>query len=115
QQRRLSREVQVPATFPSPPLARRAALSPCGIKCGRPVDAPGKQPDQMCAPEQIAGHLVVVAWIALTEEAQDVLVDEIEIEEPVNIVLRRDVADRMPLIGIMQASENVPGCGYREK
>ncbi len=39
----------------------------------------------MEAPEEIAGELVVVHRVALAEEAQEVLVDEVEPEEAVAV------------------------------
>ena len=70
-------------------------------------EAPGEEPYDVEAPEEIAGELVVVHWIALAEEAQEVLVDEVEPEEAVAV----------HAAGVAQASEDVPwrGDGEEEK
>ena len=55
--------------------------------------------------------LVVVVRIAQAEEAQYMLVDEIEVEEPVHIAHRGMVAHRVALVGIGQSAKNVPRRG----
>ncbi len=68
-------------------------------------EAPGEEPDEVEAPEEIAGELVVVHRDALAEEAQEVLVDEVEPEEAVAV----------HAAGVAQAGEDVPGRGYGEE
>ena len=53
----------------------------------------------MEAPEEVAGELVVVHGDALAEEAQEVLVDEVEPEEAVAV----------HAAGVAEAGEDVPG------
>src|SRR5579862_1667665 len=57
------------------------------------------------------GHFVVVVGIAFTEEAKEVLVDEIEVPETVDIAGRGMVADGMTLVRIGKTAEDVPGSG----
>jgi hypothetical protein len=57
------------------------------------------------APEEIAGELVVVHGVALAEEAEEVLVDEVEPEEAVAVHAS----------GVAEASEDVPGGGDCEE
>ena len=59
----------------------------------------------MEAPVEVAGELVVVARDAAAEEAEDVLVDEVEPEEAVAV----------HAAGVAQAGEDVPGRGDGEE
>ena len=59
----------------------------------------------MQAPEEVAGELVVVLGEALAEEAEEVLVDEVEPEEAVAV----------HAAGVAQAGEDVPGGGDGEE
>ncbi len=59
----------------------------------------------MEAPEEVAGELVVVHGDALAEEAQEVLVDEVEPEEAVAV----------HAAGVAEAGEDVPGGGDGEE
>ena len=67
--------------------------------------APGEEPDEVEAPVEIAGELVVVARDAAAEEAEDVLVDEVEPEEAV----------AAHAAGVAEAGEDVPGRGDGEQ
>ena len=79
--------------------------SPRTFYNGGQVEAPGKGPDQMETPVEESGEFVVIAGIALAEEAQEMFVDEIKPQEAVMI----------GSAGIAQARENVPGRGDGEK
>ncbi len=68
-------------------------------------EAPGEEPDQVEGPVEVAGELVVVAGDAAAEEAEDVLVDEVEPEEAVAV----------GAAGVAQAGEDVPRGGYGEE
>ena len=59
----------------------------------------------MLEPEEVGGELVVVAGDAAAEEAEDVLVDEVEPEEAV----------AFHAAGVAEAREDVPGGGYQEE
>ena len=59
----------------------------------------------MEAPEEVAGELVVVLGEALAEEAEEVLVDEVEPEEAVAVHAS----------GVAQAGEDVPRGGDGEE
>jgi hypothetical protein len=78
---------------------------------GREEEAPGKEPDEVEEPVGEGGELVVVVWIALAEEAEEVLVDEVEPPEAVDVAEGGDVADLMALAGVGEADEDVPGGG----
>ena len=71
----------------------------------RSEEAPGEEPDQVEAPVEVAGELVVVRRDAAAEEAEDVLVDEVEPEEAVAV----------HAAGVAQAGEDVPGGGDGEE
>ena len=60
-------------------------------------------------------HLVVVVWIAQAEEAQKVLVDQIEVPETMHVAEGGVIAHRVALVGICQAAEDVPGSGDGHK
>ena len=62
-------------------------------------ERPGKEPDEVKAPEEGAGEFVVVHRVTATEEAEEVLVDEVEPEEAVAV----------HAAGVAEASEDVPG------
>ena len=64
-------------------------------------EAPGEEPDEVEAPEEVAGELVVVHREAAAEEAEEVLVDEVEPEEAVAV----------HAAGVAEAGEDVPGGG----
>ena len=64
-------------------------------------ERPGEEPDEMEAPEEVAGELVVVHRVALAEEAQEVLVDEVEPEEAVAV----------HAASVAETGEDVPGSG----
>src|SRR5208283_29908 len=68
-------------------------------------EAHGEEPDEVEAPVEGAGELVVVARDAAAEEAEDVLVDEVEPEEAVAVNGS----------GVAQAGEDVPGRGDGEQ
>ena len=69
-------------------------------------ERPGEEPDKMEAPKERAWELVVVHRIASAEEAEEVLVDEVEPEEPVAV----------HAAGVAQASEDVPrSCDEEER
>ena len=68
-------------------------------------ERPGEEPDQVEAPVEVAGELVVVHRDAPAEEAQEVLVDEVEPEEAVAV----------HAAGVAQAGEDVPGRGDGEE
>ena len=89
--------------------------SPCAPDGNGEIQAPRKQPDQVKTPEQRGRQLVVVVREALSEKAQNMLVDEIEVEESVNVSRRRNVADRMSMIRIAQPGENMPRRCDRKK
>ena len=82
-----------------------AALAPGNDEGGGGEEAPGEEPDQVQGPVEVAGELVVVAGDAAAEEAEDVLVDEVEPEEAVAV----------GAAGVAQAGEDVPGGGYGEE
>jgi hypothetical protein len=82
---------------------------------GGQKQAPGKEPDQMQQPVSGEGQLVVVVRVAQAEEAQEVLVDEVEVEEAVDVADGGVVADGMALVGIGEAAEDVPGRGDGQK
>ncbi len=68
-------------------------------------EAPGKEPDEMEGPEEISGELVVVHGDALAQEAEEVLVDEVEPEEAVTV----------GSAGVAEAGEDVPRGGDGEE
>ena len=72
---------------------------------GSAEERPGEEPDEMEAPEERAGELVVVHRVASAEEAEEVLVDEVEPEEAVAV----------HAAGVAQAGEDVPRGCYEEK
>jgi len=78
-------------------------------------EAPGKEPDEVEEPVGEGGELVVVVGIALAEEAEDVLVDEVEPPEAVDIAEGGDVAELMAFAGVGEAYEDVPGGGDGEE
>ena len=78
---------------------------------GGQEEAPGEEPDQVEQPVGGEGQPVVVVRVALAEETEEVLVDEVEIPEPVDVAERRVIADGMSLVGIGEAGEDVPGRG----
>jgi hypothetical protein len=82
---------------------------------GRQKQAPGKNPHQVQQPVGIAGQLVVVVRIAQVEEAQIMLIDEVEVKKAVDVADGGVVADGVSLVGIGQAAENVPGRGDGQK
>ena len=92
-----------------------AAIAPGANKRRREEEAPGKEPDELAEPEDEPRLLVVVVRVALAEEAQNMLVDEIEVEEAMHMPWRGNVADGIALIGITQAGEDVPGRGDGEE
>src|SRR5215471_5836679 len=62
----------------------------------------------MKSPEQKTWHGIVVPWIATVQEAQDLLVDEVEPEEPViraRLAVHREVKNRR----VADGCEYVPG------
>ncbi len=61
------------------------------------------------------GELVVVVGIALAEEAEDMLVDEVEVPPAVDVAEGGDVAVGMAFAAIGVAYEDVPRCGDREE
>ena len=69
----------------------------------------------MQQPVRGKGQLVVVVRVAQAEEAQEVLVDEVEVQEAVDVAEGGVVADGVALIGIGEAAENVPGRGDGQK
>ena len=89
---KLSVRVTTPASIP-------------GCEAKRDKEAPGEEPDEVEAPVEVAGELVVVTRDAAAEEAEDVLVDEVEPEEAVAI--------HPPCVA--QAGENVPRSGHGEE
>ena len=82
---------------------------------GRQKQAPGEDPDQVQQPVGKAGQLVVVVRVAQAEEAQVMLVDEVEVKEAVDVAEGGVVADGVALVGIGQPAENVPGRGDGQK
>jgi hypothetical protein len=58
--------------------AKAVALLPAEYGGGGSEEAPGKEPDEVQRPVEVAGELVVVVRNAMAEEAGDVLVVEIE-------------------------------------
>ena len=66
---------------------------------------PGEEPDEVEGPEEIAWKLVVVPGVTTAEEAEEVLVDEVEPEEAVAI----------HAAGVAEAGEDVPGGGDGEE
>jgi hypothetical protein len=68
-------------------------------------EAHGEEPDDVEAPVEGTGELVVVARDAAAEEAEDVLVDEVEPEEAVAVEAS----------GVAQTGKDVPGGGDGEK
>jgi hypothetical protein len=83
----------------------RFAVAPGVEEGGGGEEAPGKEPDEMERPVQIRGELVVVAGDTAAEEAEDVLVDEVEPEEAVAV----------GAAGVAEAGEDVPGGGDRQE
>ena len=71
----------------------------------REEEAHGEEPNDVEAPVEGGGELVVVARDAAAEEAEDMLVDEVEPEEAVAV----------DAPGVAQAGEDVPGGGDEEK
>jgi hypothetical protein len=61
------------------------------------------------------GQLVVVVRVAQAEEAEQVLVDEVEVEEAVDVADGGVVADGVALVGVVDAAEDVPGRGDEQK
>src|SRR5579875_706075 len=92
-----------------------AAIAPGAAQDHRKVEAPGEKPGQLANPEHPEGLLVVVVRIALAQEAQKMLVDEIKIEKAVYVSGRGDIADRIPLVRIAKARQNVPRRGNGQK
>ena len=78
---------------------------------GGEEEAPGEEPDEVEEPVGEGGELVVVVGIALAEEAEDVLVDEVEVPPAVDVAEGGDVADGMAFAGVGEADEDVPGSG----
>jgi len=78
---------------------------------GGDEQAPWEEPDEVEEPVRIAGELVVVVGVAQGEEAQEVLVDEVEVEEAVDVAEGGVVADGVALVRIGEAAEDVPGGG----
>src|SRR6185437_3113309 len=78
-------------------------------------DAPREQPHELAKPVGEPRLLVVVVRVALAEEAQEMLVNEVEVEEAVNIAGVRDVAHGMSLVWIAQPAKDVPRRPYRQK
>ena len=74
----------------------------------RQVDAPGKEPDQMQAPVENKGKLVVVDWITFAQEAKHLFVNEVEIEEAVDVARGGDVACGVTGAWVAQPGEYVP-------
>ncbi len=72
-------------------------------------EAPGKEPDEVQEPVGERGELIVVVRIALAEEAEDVLVDEVEVPPAVDVTKGGDVTDGMAFAAIGAAYEDVPG------
>src|SRR5277367_3264823 len=70
--------------------------------------APGKEPDQVQQPVSDEWQAAIVMRIAGAEETEKVLVEEIEVPEAMHIAECRDVADRMALVWVSEAGENVP-------
>ena len=68
-------------------------------------ERPGEEPDEVERPVEVAGELVVVAGDAAAEEAEDVLVDEVEPEEAVAV----------HAAGVAQAGEDVPRRGDEQE
>ena len=68
-------------------------------------EAPGEEPDEVEGPVKIAGEFVVIVRDASAEEAEDVLVDEVEPEEAVAVGSS----------GVSERGENVPRGGDKEK
>ncbi len=81
------------------------AVAPCEDEGGGCEEAPGEEPDEVEGPVEVAGELVVVAGDAAAEEAEDVLVDEVEPEEAVAV----------GTAGVAEAGEDVPGGGDGEE
>ena len=77
--------------------------------------APGEEPDEVEEPVRIPAELVVVVRVAQAEEAQEMFVDEVEVEEAVNVADGGMVADRVSLVGVGEAAEDVPGRGDGEE
>jgi hypothetical protein len=80
-------------------------LLPGDPKRGGREKAPGKEPDQVQRPVKCRGELVVVAGDAFAEEAEDVLVDEVEPEETVAV----------RCAGVAQPGEDMPRSGDRQE
>ena len=74
----------------------------------RDEERPGEEPDEVKAPEEVSGELVVVHGEALAEETEEVLVDEVEPEEAVAMA-------EEGAVGVAEAGEDVPGSGDREE
>ncbi len=86
-------------------VARGASATNAEEDGQRKEEAPGKEPDEVEAPVEVAGELVVVHGDAPAEEAEEVLVDEVEPEEAVAV----------HAAGVAQAGEDVPGGGDGEE
>src|SRR6185312_4441380 len=73
--------------------------------------APGGEPHEMREPVHQERHLVVVVRESSADEAHEVFVDEVEVPEAVDVSECGMIADRMALIRIAQAAEDMPWRG----
>jgi len=89
-------------------------IAPCCDECEWKEEAPGEEPDEMRKPVHEERHFVVVVGESAADEAEEVLVDEVEVPEAVDVSDGRVIADGMALIGIAQAAEDVPRSSYGE-
>ncbi len=78
-------------------------------------EAPGKEPDEVEEPVGGGGELVVVVRVAFAEEAQNMLVDEIEVPPAMHVAEGGNVAVGMAFAGVGKAYEDVPRGGDGEE
>ena len=91
------------------------AIAPGAAQNHGQVQTPREKPDELAEPEDVPGLAVVVVGVAQPEEAEEVLVDEVEVEESVDVAGGGDVADGIAVIGIAEAGEDVPRRGDGEE
>src|SRR6202034_4418391 len=89
--------------------------SPRDDKHCRQKETPRKQPDKMQKPIRRKGQFVVVVRKPLSQKAQEMLVDKIEVPEAVHVSRHGMIADRMTLVRIRQPGQDVPRRGDHQK
>ncbi len=93
----------------------QVAILPRTRERGREEQAPGKEPCQVPRPKDPPGLLVVVMRVALAEETQHVLVDEVEVEESMYMPEGGYIAMWTAMVRIAQRRHHVPRCSNRQE